>query len=968
MAESGDRWQARLEEHFLALASRRSPGHAVFGLEHGLDSTELAEVLSLVRSQAGSPDGLRRHWLLWIVHASELGYRFAGDEYWQTFQVETPEWSHESRHLVRQIFEKFHTAFRGPKPSGAWAHWFSIIAWPITNAILPTDLQRHLARGLYEVRGGLLAHLGDPEELGSFIAANTWHATDRFDKLTQQPLLLGQISLALLRPQTVGDELILRSTLERIAHDLEKERQAAIWLKQARRSVDQPVIRTGGPTFVRSQPMSATSAQRVRDVARTSAPRVFFRQADAEGARWSVRLRLPYVGPLLSISPDVRDAVMGSRCWAPAASAPIASGRLAYSSQEVPIHRWPKAGEPLVRFRDLSEGLESALLDEWAMADEPWLFKVQQDGTAVELQTLQVRPGGSYLLATGERLEADESRFPTLGTDCQELFLRRLVLPNSLTQEWIQSLRDLGLTPTQSVHVRPSGFVPAEWDGETRAQWVSHDQPMLRLTADHPVQRLTCELEGIASVTLQDVVPGQTLFLRLPALPTGRYTLRTHEHNEGVEEARSVITIEIREPKPIRADHNGPLVVWTEPFSSRLDQLWEGATSICAAGSTGQRCRCEFTLSDRPAGETLARKTVGDVSLPLIAGNWLSLFRNQLQSGPEMEAAYDQAAWAQVVLDAGRYGRYALEFDRQLPPVRWRLTRERNIFSLELRDDTESGQVPKLRYATFQAPDRWLSIAGGTSDSTFSADAAGGVYVARVASRGATVVVPSSARTFHSLEDLSLRPRLSARPRQPKSLSMLVETTQIWATARLPGNVLARAWRTQVVRDLQADLFSLICGPEWRRAEFALRQRPSEAAYERLRRMVVVSPADVGTVAGALVAHPERLSGIPLGERIEHFKLLTRRGGDSAGLIWRRLSSHHDSMTAEWLAEFCLRAASDVHLVTWAGESLTDALALLITWPLPARAARCLVLSSLEDPDTQGDFPPLFPDWDWGLV
>jgi hypothetical protein len=332
-----------------------------------------------------------------------------------------------------------------------------------------------------------------------------------------------------------------------------------------------------------------------------------------------------------------------------------------------------------------------------------------------------------------------------------------------------------------------------------------------------------------------------------------------------------------------------------------------------------------------------------------------------------MEAAYDQAAWAQVVLDAGRYGRYALEFDRQLPAVRWRLRSERDVCSLELRDDTESGQVPKLRYATFQAPDTWLSV-GDAGDSAFSADPAGGVYAARVGGRGATVIVPPSVRTYHSLGDLSLRPRLSARARHPESLSILVETTQIWATARLPGNVLARAWRTQVVRDLQADLFSLINGPEWRRAEHALRQRPSEAAYERLRRMVVASPADIGTVAGALVAQPGRISGLPLEERIGHFKMLTRRGGDSAGSSWRRFSSHHDAMTAEWFAEFCLRAASDVHLMTWAGECLRDALDVLITWPLPARAARCLVLWSLVEADERGDFPPLFHNWDWSLV
>lgn len=968
MCDLGDRWQARLEGHFLALTTRRSPGQAVFGLEHGLEAHELAEVEDLVRAHVRSTSERRRHWLLWIVHGSELGYHFAGDEYWQTFEQQTPGWDHEWRDWIRQIFYKFHKGFRGPKPSGAWADWFSIIAWPITNAILPTDLQRHLARALYEVRGRLLPHLGDPEELGRFISDNTWHATDRFEKLTQQPLLLGQISLALLRPQSVGDETILRSTLERIASDLERERQAAAWLKQARRSVEQPVIRAGGSTFVRVQPESVTLVERVRDAARSSAPRVFLRQAGAEGVRWSVRLKLPYVGPLLEISPDVRDAIMKSRCWAPAASAPIARGRLAYASQELPLLRWPKPREPLVRFQDLSEGLESALLDEWVMSDEPWLFGVRHDGTAVELRALQVRPGRSYLLASSTRTETDDPRLALLEADCEGLFLRLLRLPHALTSEWIRLLGNLGLRPTRSVLLRPAGFVPAEWDGESWAQWVSSDVSMLRVTADHPVQELVCELEGVASVTLEGLVPGRTSFLQVPALPPGRYTLRIQEHNDGVEDAGSAITLEVREPRPIRADHTGPLVVWTEPFSTRLDQLWEGVTAICAAGAAGQRCRCHFILADRPAGETLAETAAGEVPLPLLTRDWRSLFREHLQSSPEMEAAYEQATWAQVVFDAGPYGRYTLEFDRQLPPVRWRVRSKRDAYALELHDDTESGSVPRLRYATFQAPDTWLSIPADTGHSALSADPAGGVYVARLGSRVAAIVVPPAARTLHSQRDLSLRPCLSARARQSESLAGLVETTQIWAAARLPGDVLARAWRTQVVRDLQAELFSLICGRDWREAECALRECPSERALERLQEMVGSFPAAARTVAGALVARPAKITQLPPEERIGHVNMLTRRGGEVAGLTWRELASQHEAITAEWLAEFSLRAASDAHLPTWAGDRLKDALELLIAWPLPAMVARCLVLWSVVGTDMSGDFPPLFPDWDWSLV
>src|SRR3712207_7713201 len=46
----------------------------------------------------------------------------------------------------------FKRQFAGATPSGRWAEHFSIIAWPITHAILPRDLQQQLARILYDLR------------------------------------------------------------------------------------------------------------------------------------------------------------------------------------------------------------------------------------------------------------------------------------------------------------------------------------------------------------------------------------------------------------------------------------------------------------------------------------------------------------------------------------------------------------------------------------------------------------------------------------------------------------------------------------------------------------------------------------------------------------------------------------------------------------------------------------------------
>jgi hypothetical protein len=963
MWETGDHWQTRLEEHFLALAGRRSPRLAVFGLEHGLQPAEFAEVQTFVRSHARL--GLRRanHWLLWIVYASEIGYHYAGGEYWQSFARQMPGWDNNSREWIPEIFHKFHGQFGGPTPTGVWAGWFPIIAWPIANAVLPADLQRHLARALYEVRSGLVDHLADPGDLGRFIADNARHGSDRFDKLTEQPVLLGQIALALLRPEAVGDEVLLRSTLRRIALDLEKQRQAADWLKSARRSAEQPSFRVGGRRHTSAAaPPSRDDAEQVRTFAKTSAPRVFLRQESNEERHWGVHLRLPYLGSLIELSHNIRLAVLGSRCWAPAAEAPIARGRLLRDSQELALIRWPQPHEPLIRFLDLSAGLEAVLLSEWVMPSPPWLFGIRADGTAVELKTIQVRPGNRYILASTSRVPSDERLIP-LETACKDISLYELNIPKTLTSEWLTFISDLGLQPARTVQVWPTGFVPAEWDGESRAQWLLGDLVMFGIRPDHPIEELQCQLDSAGPVAIPFAQESSS-FLEFPDLAAGSHMLRIAEIEHGTEQASTTITIEIREPRKTPPEQAGPLMVWVEPYSTSLEELWEGAIAICAEGLTEQQGRCEVTLAEYAGGRQLAHSTVANVHFPMSANDWRSLFRTHLQSADQMEAAYDEAGWAQVAFEVGVYGRYALEFDRQLPPVRWRLRQENGSRVLQLRDDSESRQLPTIQYADFHEPDRWKPIVADTPEAEINAPN-GGIYVAQVGRITATIIVPPSTRLRELLRDTSLEVKLFPRPARAEALASLVLTMRRWATARLPGDPVIRAWRSRIVRQLQNSLFLHVCGRDWTQAEAKLANERNRASYDQLQRMVAQTRADRMTVAGALVADWARICPRPVEERVNYLHMLTRRGAEFAGNPWSRLAHLHGTGVADWAAEFALRAASDTELTTWAGSSLQDALDVLLSWPLLARTARCLVLSSLIAQDKVPQFPPLFPEWVW---
>jgi hypothetical protein len=227
-----------LRSHFAALRARRdvvSAGAPLFALEHNLDDEFLEFLKGRVREaiQSGPPSG--RSPLPYIVYAAEVGYRYE-DEYWPSFEASTPGWlQHGDRYWIRRVFTEFADKYGGARPTGAWGRQFSIISWPITNAILPTDLQRHLARLLADHRHRLSPDLiTNPDELGLRLAGHAATTSARFRVFAQNTSLLGLVAASLLLGDESESPLLERKTLDRIVVDLSAEEESRRWLKAAR--------------------------------------------------------------------------------------------------------------------------------------------------------------------------------------------------------------------------------------------------------------------------------------------------------------------------------------------------------------------------------------------------------------------------------------------------------------------------------------------------------------------------------------------------------------------------------------------------------------------------------------------------------------------------------------------------------------------------------------------------------------
>ena len=130
----------------------------------------------------------RAHALVWIVYSSELGYRYSGDEYWQTFERETPGW------VQNEIATGFGISiFSFIGISGRGARLVCGLSTSRSSAgrsrmqSSPRICNYSWRRTLYELRysysGDVLA---SPESLGDLIAARSWNATSRFQTLAQE--------------------------------------------------------------------------------------------------------------------------------------------------------------------------------------------------------------------------------------------------------------------------------------------------------------------------------------------------------------------------------------------------------------------------------------------------------------------------------------------------------------------------------------------------------------------------------------------------------------------------------------------------------------------------------------------------------------------------------------------------------------------------------------------------------------
>jgi hypothetical protein len=816
-------WSDRLERHFTGLRAERdrcAKGAPIFALEHGLGPEEITAMRELIDACVGRAEFSLDLSLPLAVVAAEVGYAYAGIEYWLSFQAKIPNWrDHEKRDYVRESFRRFSQRFDGAIPSGTWADHFSIICWPITHSILPTDLQRQLAHSLFESRREWSRDvLEDPAALGRALAARSWRYSGRYQALAENVDLLGPIASALLAEGEGSSPFLTRSVLGRLVNDLASERQAKAWLLGARSAAHK--VRVRGVKVVAEGRRGVDTASDAGSHARVITPRISVRSSQDE---WQPYVEIPDLSPLVEGNLELSDEMRRRRVIVACAEQPEPSGTLGTAGLEVKMRSWPRTGTALFELEGSNGAINAILADECCLSGgPPWLFRLGVDGVGTEVRGRAVVPGSRYLAVLEARPVLTCPSWITealLSVNGASAWI--LDCPPSLQSEDLSAIAAFDLRALTEIRVEPAGMTAPSWDGSGRGEWLVGETPMIRIGLTTPAHRILCRMAGEeASFEPGHTETGAQILLSFPDLEVGDHTVSfltvDREGNDPKEVGEIEITI--RSPS-IRIPAGGPregMALIARPANPTLEEIWSGRGVLQVQGPTDVSARLSLALLDAAGGPIAGGHRT--IRLPVSETDWLRIFDATFRNSREIERRYLDASGCRITVGDGQLGEIELESFRRFSPLAL-IPSDRGGDCLRVTNNT--GDTVALWQYEFGYPDLRTRL-DMPADSILKIES-GGLILAEAGSEWAgTIFVPEL--NFEAFQNLAKTPRLKEQSRTSEAVRSLMELANRWEEADLPPNPIAHSQRDKALEAVGQEIWGLLGGSHWRTFERRFRR------------------------------------------------------------------------------------------------------------------------------------------------
>lgn len=923
-------WHTYLHKRFFKLKKEREEKSPVFALEHGLDSEEIEYIKKVVKINFKSNFQKGDGWLPWVVYATEVGYKYDGNEYWGKFKKEIPKWrKYGNKRFLRKRFKQFVEEYGGVEPSGKWAEQNSFIAWPVVNAILAGDLRDHLVDILYAVRDTLRSEGGqDAEYLGRQIricAQSRSHVSGRFVQFAQQERLVGHIASALLSSEyEVGQALIEESALRRIVDELEEEQRTQ--LEEASRSA-------------REGRAASRRADTTEDAVRALRAALSLRPVGEDEYR--VSLEIPSLEPLLEENETFESALTKYDAKIEGAQRHRLPPRtLTAGPTEVRLKTWALPNSKLLEFEDaLDEDAAdkvATVLNEhlFDIGHGPWLFKIRKDGTAQNIRSRRVRPGSSYVLAGRESELADLDFGAPVDIRADGITGRRIEVGNPLSVWEEEGLQELSFNVKGEINVWPAGVVPASFDGQEEATWLTTDTPMLGIYSNLAVTRYEVSLNGGEATSTIAAPEEGPVFVKVPGLRVGSHILTVLAETSS-DQREEQLRIKVRRPERNRGENAKiwPLHVVVASPSTSMEELWETEVELFVQGPIGREVEVSLELYAQDGTKPLAT-TRAAMRLPITKDDWKDFVREHCLRNSDLVEHFDEAYRADVTIDGGIIGSKTIPFERRRTLLRWKLIEQEGERKIQLLDDTDGGlQTQICWYAPGQplVPTR-LDVSG--PEQVFEINPSGGLWHAKVDEHTATRIV--------SPGEAEVQWRGGGIDSIPGEIKQVIHALCLWKNADTRDNDSIELQKIVLDR-LHEMIVRALCGAEWMEKEKMWLTNPSEENREDLEAMIDEVSGRENPVKEALSASDMTPGKEEMKTWIRDNRWLPQRreiGNIGAGARVEDL----EGLSRSGLASFSIRVMEDASAVAgW--ETFDESVKQLVDNPDLARTARAVVLA-----------------------
>lgn len=928
-------WQQMLVVHFTVLSkNRKEKSISVFALEHGLKPAQIKIISSRLADDHRLNGINKSYWLLWVIYSTELGYEYIGDQYWISFEDKLRYWEQSHREIIRWAFKEFQRRFNGVLPTGTWAKNFPIIAWPITHAILPQDLQYHFAKLLFLSRYTLnTSQHKNAADVGKLLARFAYSfSSSRFLNFLQHEELVGRIALALLAEKGEGslDDNIYSTTLKRITEDIEQKQNAKELMQGFRREIKPRIYGANSNSKIKNN--NESSYRPVESSKKSVKPKI---RLHNNGNNWVATIEIPRLADIIDDA-SVTEQLKKSRVkingvnstWLPAEV-------LLGASFIRKLSEWP-SGDTLLNFESKIASL-SELTQSINISKGPWLFHLNVDGQAIEVQNKNVWACEEYLIVSENNGWPESELLSDCDIECKGIHAKKLTIPDNLSEVDEKILLNLGVYIQKSIRVWPAGLPAQSWDGSGSGEWLTTESICLGILGDYPIDEFHISL-GSYQLTIKGKVSGSPTFIRLDPLPCGSHMLKIEAISQSsvTKNTECYVHLEIREPEGwIQGAtlHNG-LTFQLDPYTDDLDALLTGKIQVKVFGPKNRSII--FQLDFFVGKEIVRTISSKSIQFPFHDGE---LKKACEQANKDDNLIYSHKLRLRILCED--LGYKDIIFLRKAAPIGWLFKSVDRVPNLKLIDETDCDEPLKILYCDLNEPEVKRDISTENFSQLKSTQLRNGLFFARRGEHNCSIVISHSDR-LQGFEALSISPKLISN--EALNIPGYLSFINTWFTARSSG-FLAQHHQQKVIEAATIKLFSHLCGTNWARAEKEF-----------------INDNDI---AGSI----EKLShflGNTSVQNILRYKLL---GNDSKeinlsemadwlnGVLKRCNVCHSDS-----LVSFALELAS--RPLSYAGtkeEQFSEMLNVLLSNKTILRSCRFVVLATAKYIDPNRNYPLLLP-------